>query len=250
MLNDRNIVLTGGSRGFGKELAGSLARKGGKVFVFSRRSVPKEHSNIVNIQCDVSNDTELKRMQNVVRDEIGKVHIWINNAAMTGGFKKFEEMSYCDVHNTIKTNLVATVLSTKFALEVMKAQDDGGHIFNLSGAGGDHSKTPMFSVYGSTKSAIVHFSKTVQEEIKGGKVKLHILSPGLMNTDLLMNGLDEHTENIMKIFAEKPCVVAEHICGQILMISKNEQNNQAFIRYFNVQNIISRAIRSHNLKFW
>lgn len=243
MHNKKNIVITGGSSGFGKALVNSLAIKhGNRIFVFSRRKVIEHIENVSHFQCDISKDSELKRMHELINNDVGKVDVWINNAAVSGGFKRFDEMSHKIIRDTINTNLSASILNTKFAIDIMKQQEGQGHIFNISGAGGNHSNTPLFSVYGSTKSAIVQFSKTVQHELKGSNISLHILSPGLMRTNLLLDDLDSKTFAIMDIIAENPTTVAEHMSNQI-MITCGE-SRQTFLRYFNVPNMIRRLVIS------
>lgn len=67
-----------------------------------------------------------------IRNDVGQVDVWINNAATGASFMTLDSMSYKHVRESINTNLTATIVCTKFALEVIKSQTNGGHIFNYA----------------------------------------------------------------------------------------------------------------------
>lgn len=239
----RTVILTGGSRGLGSALAKSLACKNNKVYVFSRGRMVGQNDNIHHIQCDISSEEEVERMLQIVNKDIGHADIWINNAAVSGGYNKLQELRYDVMWSTVNTNLTASIVMTKFAMQLMATQNNGGHIFNMSGAGGDHSKTPFFSVYGATKSGIVQFSKSVQAELKqqkNNKVFLHVISPGLMKTQLLLENLDPTTMAIMDILADSPSTVADSLSKEIMRTVLQPTKSHTFIRYFNILNILKR----------
>ena len=175
--------------------------------------------------------------------------MWINNAAVSKGYRPFNTLTDKDVSQIVSSNLLGTINGTKVAMDIMSQHPDVAcSIYNMTGAGGDHSITPNYSVYGSTKSAVTQFTKTIANEDTCENITLYLVSPGMMATDLLFENMPPHLVNILEIFAEDPEHVAEQLTNMILAQNcdggsmKNGKNVKT-IRYFGIKRIIERLIK-------
>jgi NADP-dependent 3-hydroxy acid dehydrogenase YdfG len=100
--------------------------------------------------------------------------------------KAFDELPKSDIETVVGGNLIGTMNGVHLALTKMKKQGHG-HVFTMEGYGSDGATQPGMSIYGSTKTAIRYFTKSVVEETRGGPVKVGSLSPGIVVTDLLLD---------------------------------------------------------------
>ncbi len=194
-----NIVVTGGSKGLGRSLAKEFTLFGDNVTILSR-------SNGYNI----SDKVQLRE----TIDKIAPIDIWINNAAVSGGYNTLQDTSIDKIEEIILTNFLGTCLATKIIYDIMKKQISGGSIYNIAGAGSNGFPTPKFAVYGATKAGISQFTRSIQIEACD-KVKLSMVSPGMMMTDLLTENLDPVILNKIKPFISDPEDVGKHLAGKI-----------------------------------
>lgn len=164
------------------------------------------------------------------------VHYWVNNAGINGGRRAFTELSTGTIEAVVKVNLLGTLLCTQEAMKLMMGQDGTtGHIFNTVGSGVKGGGTPGYVVYGATKRGLPQMTDSLVAEIeKGvqgypqtksrGKVNCHVLSPGMVFTQLL---LDDSTPELRKfpfgVLAAQPEEVAEDLVPKILGVKGNGQ---------------------------
>lgn len=241
-----NVVITGGTRGLGKSMVNEFAKRD-NVFVISRSQddidlMCQKNKKIQGIQCDVSNKTRLiSCINDNILNKFDNIDIWINNAGISGGSRKITELDDDKIENIISTNLLGTSICCKNVFEIMKKQDTGGSIFNLAGAGSNGTATPLYSVYGSTKAAIVQLSRSLQKEWKDTNVDLHIISPGMMLTELLLENNTDKTIEFIKFLCTNPDIIAEEIVPKIRDTYYNNYDKQ-YIKYLTLYRIIEKFI--------
>lgn len=180
-------------------------RLGDNVTVVGRRAPCIGHISFVH--CDVSDPLELQR---VIREEVrGPVDMWINNAASSDQSVPFAQQSVESVNKMVMTNVVAPMVVLKTLGDL---EHDSVSIFNMSGAGSDGRATSLFCVYGATKAGITQFTKSMSVGAgEGRRSVVHLVSPGLMSTDLLLTNLDPSVKAALDMFTSDPQVVAKHI---------------------------------------
>jgi len=238
----KTCVVAGGSRNLGKHIVKNLARHGNRV-IFTSSSYPNvyntmadlQQENIIGIKCD---HQKIKDIEYLVERE-PKVDILINNFAVSGGYKSFRDVSKDDIIRIVMNNLIGNMLTTKIFLDRYPDID----IFNIVGAGSDGSATPYYSVYGSTKCAITQFTKSLYRE---GYENIHLLSPGMMQTDLLMEGTPEYLHNIFDVICEDSNVIAAKIVPDVLDIH-NKKKKRQYMRYINPLTIASKIIKQFKI---
>lgn len=121
----------------------------------------------------------------------------INNAG-TNAYKygPLLESEDEDLEAIVDTNVLGVMLCCKVAIDRMRQQPAGGHIFNMDGAGADGNATPRFAAYGATKRSLQQLGKSLTAELKMqsiSNVGVHNLSPGMVTTELLMSGANTPT---------------------------------------------------------
>lgn len=242
-----NVVITGGSRGLGKAFAKEFAKKGDNVFILSRSqkdidNVCNENSLIIGKQCDIKDKKELHHIiNNDILNKFDSIDIWINNAGVSGGSRPLLEIDNNKIEDIINTNLLGTCISCKYMYEIMNSQDTGGSIFNLAGAGADGSASPLYSIYGSTKAGIVQLSRSLQNEWKNTNVDLHVISPGMMLTDLLTENANDEVIKFVQFLCTQPELVAMHLVPRIRKTYFSVQENQ-YIRFLTLFKILGKFL--------
>jgi chlorophyll(ide) b reductase len=234
-----NIVITGGSRGLGKTLALEFAKNKDNVCVLSRSKINLD--NIKSIQCDVSNKFEITNALSIIQDTYPSIDIWINNAGMSGGYRPIIDLSNQNIENIIKTNLLGTSLCCKEIYNIMSQQKTGGAIFNLAGAGSNGSSTPQYAIYGSTKAAIVQLTKSLQEEWKLSNVDIHLISPGMMVTDLLLDNMNDNTYDAIEFLIKHPEDVSRFLVPRIKRVYYYNQSE--YIKFLTIFKILNTYLK-------
>jgi NAD(P)-dependent dehydrogenase (short-subunit alcohol dehydrogenase family) len=249
-----NVVVVGGTRGFGRALVSEFAKRGDNVIFTSRsrdnivntvkhvRDISGRLENdVIGLQCDVTSTECMRHLRSKIEHHFDDTDIWVNNAALSGGFKSFEDTSYEQAKEIIQTNLIGTMHASKCAMEsnhgIRKC-----HVFNVTGAGSDGASTIGYAVYGATKAGILQFTKTLQSEyMNNDHLRFHVISPGMMITDLLTEGATPRLKGIFNIFAEEPEIVASNIMPQILSVVACDKKNQ-HVKYLTIPKILFRCI--------
>ena len=237
-----NVVITGGTKGFGRALVKQFHKRGDNVILTSRsrtniNEVIKELSssyesrrNVIGIQCDMSSPENNAYLLDEIGHNFENVDIWINNAGQSGGFGCLKSQASGKISDVVDTNLKGTVLGTKSAIEFLTnnpSQTTMGHIFNVIGAGSDGFPTPNYAVYGATKSGINQFTYSIQRELQGcSTTSVHLLSPGMMITDLLIEGTTDNEKRIFNMMCEMPETVAEEMVPKLVDIVNKGRRNQ------------------------
>lgn len=243
--NNLNVVITGSTKGIGKALASKYYKQGANVIINSRNpdrvnsiceellhnengtDNDKHHKNenwIYGIAADVSKVDDVKFMILEISKVMPTIDLWINNAGTcTYRRQSFLKFNIADMNTIVSTNLLGIMYCCRLTIPIMQKQSTGGHVINVIGAGSNGQSTCGYSVYGATKSAITQFTRTLVEEnktdneINESNVGIHILSPGMVETDLIMSSAD--TDPILKevidMMCDKPDIVAEEIIEKI-----------------------------------
>lgn len=235
-----NVVITGSTKGVGKALAEEFVRSGDNVIICSRgedrvRSTVEELQTLAaqthgsgnvkvrGIPANVAKAKEVAALADFAVQELGSVDIWVNNAGSNAyAFKNLVDQSDDDIVSIIETNVIGTLLGCREGIRVMRDQPQGGHIFNMDGAGADGGATPRFAAYGATKRSLEQLSKSLRAELKFAGIKhvgIHNLSPGMVNTELLMAGADNRASKFfINCLAETPESVAKFLVPRMRQV--------------------------------
>jgi len=197
----KTALVTGGTRGIGKEISIQLKSKGYNVIALYKSNVEnaekfKKETEINTIKCDVTNYEECK----TIIEEIlvnNNIYILVNNAGITHD-KFCHKMNISEWNNVISTNLTSCFIMSKFILEHMR-KNKCGKIINISSISAQIGLLGQAN-YSASKSAIVGFTKTLSNENAGLGITVNCISPGFIDTEMLKtipkNILDNYIETI------------------------------------------------------
>ncbi|KAJ3674787.1 hypothetical protein LUZ60_005403 [Juncus effusus] len=247
MVPPYSVVITGSSKGIGFALAKEFLKAGDNVVICSRsaervesavESLRKEfgEQHVWGIICDVREGPDVRELVNFAREKLKYIDIWINNAGSNAySYKPLIETSDEALMEVVTTNTLGLMICCREAINMMRNQSRGGHIFNIDGAGSDGRPTPRFAAYGATKRSVVHLTKSLQAELQMNEVNnvmVHNLSPGMVTTDLLMSGATtKQAKFFINILAEPPDVVAEYLVPSIRELASSQSMKPSYIRF-------------------
>lgn len=184
-LEETTIVLTGASRGIGKALSEELAKKGGRLHLLARSLGSAQISELKNLgakeiklwQVDLSDAESIKKFHNEFVSHGFEADVLINNAGqLTGGL--LEEQDPDKIDFMFAVNLNAVVRLTRLFLPAMLKRRKGRIVNNASVSG--KMFFPCASTYAASKAAIVAFTESLKQELRGtGVSTLLTITPGV-----------------------------------------------------------------------
>jgi NAD(P)-dependent dehydrogenase (short-subunit alcohol dehydrogenase family) len=201
-LTEKVALITGAGSGIGLATAKLFAREGARVGLLSRSSdeinqaaseIRAEGGVAIPLQADISKPDQMEAAVSKLVKEWGRLDIVFANAGINGVWAPLEELEPEDWDLTMDVNLKGTYLTVKYAIPHLKKQ--GGSIIVTSSVNG----TRMFSntgatAYACTKAAQVAFTKMVALELAKYKVRVNVICPGAITTDIQENTEQRNTE--------------------------------------------------------
>lgn len=183
----RTWLITGSSRGLGRELAKAALDSGDKVVATARR--PEQLDDLVRqygdgvraVALDVTDAAAARAAVQVAVDAFGALDVVVNNAGYAN-VSAIEDTPDDDFRAQIEADLFGVVNVTKAALPVLRRQRSG-HFVQFSSIGGRVGGTPGLAAYQTAKFAVEGFSEVLNAEVKPFGIKVTIIEPGGFRTD-------------------------------------------------------------------
>ncbi|MFB5267471.1 oxidoreductase [Paenibacillus enshidis] len=180
-------LITGSSRGIGRNLVEEVLQRGDQVVAGARRPeqlndlTVKYGARILPVALDVTDTEQVEAAVQQAIDTFGVLDVLVNNAGYANS-SPIEETEEEDLRAQFDTNFFGVAHMTKAALPVMRKQRSG-HIIQISSIGGRVGGSPGLSAYQAAKFAVEGFSEVLTNEVKPLGIKVSIIEPGGFRTD-------------------------------------------------------------------
>jgi 3-oxoacyl-[acyl-carrier protein] reductase len=233
---DKVVLVTGSSRGIGKAIALAFAKEGANVIVNYSKS-EKEAQEVLNqvkklsdgilIKCGVSQETEVKKMIDIIIKKFGRLDILINNAGKyidgdewNGSSRVWEE--------TLKNNLISVMNTSKYVTEIFLKQKSGIIIniasrFSVSGQ-------PDSLAYAASKAGIVNVTQAYAK-LLAPFGRANAVSPGPVNAGYWLTAPKEELNKTISKMPGKKLIEPEEIARKVLFLASEESkaNGENFL---------------------
>jgi len=222
------LIVTGGSRGIGAAVALFAGKRGYGVavnFSTGQGEAARVVDEIVSgggralaIQADVSDEAQIVRMFETAGRELGPITALVNNAAITGGFARVEDVSSAALARVFAVNVSGAILCAREAVRRMSTRRGGagGAIVNISSRAAHTGAAGEWVHYAASKGAIDSFTIGLAREVATEGIRVNAVAPGLIETGLhAANGEPGRLQRLMPTIpmqrAGTPSEVAEGV---------------------------------------
>ena len=222
------VLVTGSSRGIGKEIAKAFAREGAIVMIVGRNSQMADQTRQELIEqgfkaesfsCDVTNLKNVQEIVNKILDKYKRVDILVNNAGITKD-NLLVRLSEGDWDEVINVNLRGVFNCTKVVGKVMlKAKK--GRIINISSVIGITGNIGQAN-YATSKAGIIGFTKSVALELASRGITVNAIAPGYIETDMTDQLKDNARTEILKNIPLGQFGIPKDVAGVCLFLGSEE----------------------------
>ncbi len=222
------VLVTGGSRGIGRETAIKFAKEGYNVIVNYKeredmaKSVVDEICKLgrtaIAIKADVSNYSEVEEMFNTIFKYFNRLDVLVNNAGI-GDITPFSDITEEHWRRIFDTNVNGVFNCCKFAVPKMVSQQEGV-IINLSSIWGIVGAS-CEAHYSATKGAIIGFTKALAKELGPCNIRVNAVAPGGVRTDMLKDVPEEIMDKVKEMTPLRKIAVPEEIAEYIYFLASD-----------------------------
>jgi NAD(P)-dependent dehydrogenase (short-subunit alcohol dehydrogenase family) len=190
------LVVTGGSRGIGAEIAKLAAERGWSVLTtYAERREPAEAvvreivakgGKAATMQADTGIEADIPRIFDTAEELFGPVTGLVNNAGMNGGPAPLMDIEVAEIRRLLEVNVLGCILCAREAVRRM-ARSRGGHggaIVNIGSVAARLGSANERVHYSASKGAILSFTQGFGREVIKEGVRVNCISPGLINTEM------------------------------------------------------------------
>ena len=224
-------LITGGTRGIGRQIAVTLAKEGYDIAVNyitlndevenTKKEVEKAGVKCITVCGDVSRFDDSENMVKEVVNEFGRIDVLVNNAGITKDML-IMRMKREDFESVIDVNLVGTFNVTKNVVPYMMKQRDG-RIINLSSVVGISGNAGQTN-YSASKAGIIGFTKSLAKEVGSRNILVNAVAPGFIATRMTDVLKDEVKEEISKTIPLKRMGTPQDVANVVKFLASEDSS--------------------------
>lgn len=204
MNTKKTALITGASRGIGREVAKLFAKNNYNVVINYNKSekeaqelleeLNNENLSVRIFKADISNPQEANSLVNYTIGQFERIDVLINNAGISK-FNLFTDISYEEWHEVMNVNLNSVFYVTKKALQYMIPELQG-KIINISSIWGIVGASNEVH-YSASKAALIGMTKALAKELGPSNIQVNAIAPGVIETDMIKD-IDDDTIDMLK----------------------------------------------------
>ena len=228
---NKTALITGASRGIGKQIALTLAQNGydiainyrteNEALIETKKQIEEKGVKCLTVQGDVSNFEDCERFVKEIIEEYGKIDVLVNNAGITKD-TLLMRMKKEDFEDVIDTNLVGTFNVTKNVItHMLKARS--GRIINISsvvGVAGNAGQTN----YSASKAGIIGFTKSLAKEVASRGIFVNAVAPGFIETGMTDVLKEDIKEEIAKSIPLKRIGTTQDVANLVKFLAGEDSS--------------------------
>ncbi len=217
-LRGKRVLISGGTTGIGRATGALIASEGAKVFIFGRHEPELRdalahidaHGAVAGIAADQADAKDLDRVFGAARSFLGGLDVLVNNAGIGGD--TLAKQGDAEWRYVLNSNLAGYIACAKHALTEMR-KAGAGHIVQIGSISADR-RGGHDAIYVTTKAAIQGFSASLRKEAAEYGVRVSLIEPGSVGTDMNENPPEKQREEI----AKKALLRAEDVAETIRFV--------------------------------
>ena len=230
-LEDKTVIITGGSKGVGAAAARQFAAVGANLVLVARTKKKLEliveelrgQTQVMSVAMDVCDEDACINLFKKASFEFGAVHVLVNHAGIHNR-GPIENLAVDDLGSMIDVNLKAPIILSRLAIPYLK-ESGGGVIVNVASLAG-RVPVPNAAAYSASKFGLRAFTFALGQELEGSGIRLAVVSPGPIDTDSMMADLDA----VADINFSQPISTPDEVAKEILNICLSNKREIAITR--------------------
>ncbi|GCE08046.1 SDR family oxidoreductase [Dictyobacter aurantiacus] len=225
------VIVTGASRGIGAATARLVGASGFAVAVnfangeATARQVVAQivaaGGRAIAIQADVAREEDILRLFETAERELGPLQGLVNNAGITGGFARVEDVQAEAITRMLAVNVTGTILCSREAVRRMSLRHggSGGSIVNISSLAARTGGSGEWVHYAASKGAINSFTIGLAREVASEGIRVNAIAPGLIETDLhATNGAPDRPQRMSPTIPMQRAGTPDEIAAGVLWL--------------------------------
>ncbi len=223
-LNEKVALVTGGSRGIGREIAQGLVSAGAKVAILGRdearalATATELGSGAKGYRCDVARVEDVEPALEAVERDLGPIDVLVNNAGTTKDNLLFR-IGMDDWDLVLETNLKGAFLVTKLAARGM-IKRRWGRIINIASVVGLIGNKGQAN-YAASKAGLIGFTKAVARELASRNVLVNAIAPGYIDTELTRGISEEAAQTLQAAIPLGRLGTGADVAGAVLFLASD-----------------------------
>ncbi len=228
---DKVALITGATRGIGKQIAITLAKEGYNIALNYRKEneeleqvkkeIEKSNVEVLAVQGDVSSFDDCENIVKQVVEKFGKIDVLVNNAGITK-YMLLMRMKKEDFEQVIDVNLLGVFNMSKNVISYMlKARS--GRIINISSVVGISGNAGQTN-YSASKAGIIGFTKSLAKEVASRNILVNSVAPGFIETSMTDILKDEVKQEIAKNIPLNRMGTAQDVANVVKFLASDESS--------------------------
>lgn len=228
---DKVALITGATRGIGRQIAITLAQNGYNIAINYRseneelkeikKEIEKNNVKFLAVQGDVSKFDDCQRFIKEIIQEYGKIDVLVNNAGITKDML-LARMKKEDFESVINTNLCGTFNVTQNVIShMMKAHS--GRIINISSVVGIVGNAGQTN-YSASKAGIIGFTKSLAKEVASRNILVNAVAPGFITTQMTKTLKDDIKNEISKSIPLKRMGTPQDVANVVKFLASEDSS--------------------------